>query len=389
MKYKIKLSAPYFFGNENKHLKECIKNKWISAAGRTTRIFENRIKRYTKSKYALGIINCTSALQLSVRLLSPEPEDEILTPSITFVSTINAVVYNNCKPIFMDCDKNFLIDTEKVIYFLKENTISKKGFCYNKKTKKRILGLILVHTFGNLVKINNKILSECKKRNIKIIEDAAESLGSFYIKNSKKVHPGTISDYGCLSFNGNKIITSGGGGMIIFKNKKNYKKAAYLSSQAKDDSTYFIHNEVGYNFRMSDLHSSIGLSQFNNLHKVLRKKKIIHNFYEKKINKIKGLKILKNPNYSNSNNWLNILIVEKDYGISKKKIIKKFNNHGIETRSVWYPNHLQKSFNTCQKYKITETFKLYEKSLCLPSSYSLKISDQKKIINLLVKKFKN
>lgn len=388
MKKKIKLSSPHFFGNEIKLLKKCIKNQWISAAGKSSKIFENEIKKYTGSKYALGIINCTSALQLSIRLLNPKQNDEIIAPSITFISTINSIIYNNCKPLFMDCDENFLINTEKVIHFLKENTILKKGHCYNKKTKKRILGIILVHTFGNLVKINNKVLNECKKRNIKIIEDAAESLGSFYIKKNKKIHPGTISDYGCLSFNGNKIITSGGGGMIIFKDKKNWEKATYLSSQAKDDSTYFIHNEVGYNFRMSDLHSSIGLAQLSNLPKVLKKKKLIHKFYKDKIKKIKGLKILENPNYCNSNNWLNILLIEKEYDMSKKQIIEKFNNKGIETRSVWYPNHLQKPFITCQKYKITESSKLYEKSLCLPSSYDLKMVDQKKITDLLEKKFK-
>ena len=161
---KISLSEPFFFGTEYKNVKKTLTRKWISASGKTTKEFEKKLSQYLRIKNILGLINCTSALQLSIKLLRPENKDEIIVPSITFVASINAVIYNNCKPIFIDCDKNLLLDTKKVVKFLNEQTFMKNGFCYNKKTKKRILGVILVHTFGNLVNIDRKFILECKKK---------------------------------------------------------------------------------------------------------------------------------------------------------------------------------------------------------------------------------
>ena len=386
---KISLSTPHFFGQEEKMLKKCISSKWISSSGPFTKNFENKIKKYLKVKNILGVINCTSALQLSIRLLNPKFNEEIIVPSITFVSPVNAVIYNNCKPIFMDCDKNFLIDIDKVINFLEEETILKKGKSYNKRTKKRILAIIIVHTFGNLVNLNDKFIKACKDRNIRIIEDAAESFGSYYSSNRQKKHAGTLGYLGCLSFNANKIITAGGGGMIIFSNKSLFNKALYLATQAKNNSTYFIHNEIGYNFRLSSLHAAIGLAQMSKIKEALKKKKLIHNLYKKEIDKVKGLKILDKPSYSTSNYWLNILMIDKKkYGLTKKKIIQNFKKIKIETRSIWYPNHLQKPFKNFQKYKINNSSKVYANSLCLPSSYNLDLKDQKKIIRLLKNKFK-
>ena len=181
----IKLSEPFFFGNELNYLKKCLKDEWISAGGKFTTIFESKVRKYTNCKFNLGLVNCSSALQLAIRLLNPKKEDEIILPSITFVSTANSVVYNNCKPIFMDCDDHLLLDKQKFFNFIQSSTYFKKGFTYNKRTKKRIIAIIIVNTFGNLFKYENFFLSFCKKKNIKIIEDSAESLGSRY-KNKKK-----------------------------------------------------------------------------------------------------------------------------------------------------------------------------------------------------------
>ena len=192
-----------------------------------------------------------------------------------------------------------------------------------------------------------------------------------------------------MSFNGNKIITTGGGGAIVFKNLQLFKKANYLAAQAKDDSTYFIHNDVGYNFKISNLHSAIGIAQFSKLKSVLKKKETIHKLYKKELNKIEGLKILNKPNYCKSNFWLNILIIEeKKYGLSKDKIIELFKNRSVETRSVWHPNHLQKPFKKFENYQITKSYKMFKTSLCLPSSFNLSLKKQKIIINLLKNKFK-
>ncbi len=381
----IKLSEPYFFGNELHFLKKTLKDKWISANGKIVKDFENKLKKYTTGNYNLGTINCTSALQLAVRLLNPQKNEEIIVPSITFAATVNSIIYNNCKPIFFDCDEFLLLDKKKFYSFFNKNTYFKKGFSYNKKTKKKILAIILVNTFGNLFEIDNDFVTFCKKKNIKIIEDAAESLGSISSDTKRK----NKVEFSCYSFNGNKLITAGGGGILSLKDKKKYDQAKYLASQAKNDSINFIHDGVGYNFLISNLHASVGLAQLTNMKKVLKKKKEINSIYKKQINKIEGLKILNSPKKCSPNYWLNILVIdEQKYSLSKKQIIKKFSDNGIETRSLWYPNHLQKPFAKFQNYKISNSKTMFETCLCLPSSYGLKKNEQIKIINFLENKFK-
>ena len=382
----IKLSEPSFFGEELLLLKKSLKDRWVASNGKIVRKFEKKIHKFTTGKYNLGTINCTSALQLAIRLLNPKKNEEIIVPSITFIATVNSVTYNNCKPIFLDCDNHLLLDKKNFFSFLNDNTYFKNGFTYNKKTKKKILAVIVVNTFGNLFDVDSNFFNLCKKRNIKIIEDAAESLGSIHSDNKRN----NKIEYSCYSFNGNKLITSGGGGMLSLKNKKDNNRATYFAAQAKNDSIQFIHDDVGYNFLLSNLHASVGLAQLMNIKKVLKKKREINNIYKDKINKIDGLKILSSPKNCVSNNWLNILIVDKKiYGLSKMHIIKKFLEKNIETRSLWYPNHLQKPYKNFQNYKINNSNYMFENCMCLPSSYGLKVNEQKKIISFLENRFKN
>ena len=288
----ISLHEPLFAGNEQKYIKNCLDRGWVSSAGKYVDIFEKKITKFTGAKYAVACINGTSALQVSLKLVGVKKGDEVIVPSLTFIAPVNAIDYNNAKPIFMDCDEYYTIDVNKTVDFInKETRIIKKKvsgndltITVNKKTGNRITAIIIVHIFGNASRLD-KLVNLCRKKNIALIEDAAESIGTIYtLDKFKKKHTGTIGTVGCLSFNGNKIITTGGGGMILTNSQKIAKKARYLTTQAKDDPIYSIHNEVGYNFRLTNIQAALGLAQLESLSKYIKKKKIIHERYKKKIN---------------------------------------------------------------------------------------------------------
>tara|TARA_Y100001970_G_C14259237_1_gene878295 strand:- start:17264 stop:18415 length:1152 start_codon:yes stop_codon:yes gene_type:complete len=380
---RLPLSEPYLRGKEIKYLEQCIKTNWLSGSGTYVNLFEKHIANFTSSKYSIGIINGTSALHLALKVLGCKPGNEIIVPTLTFVATVNAVIYNNCSPIFMDSDKYYNIDEEKTLNFLKKNTLFKNGKTINKKTKKVIFAIIVVHVWGNAAKFD-KLLKYCKLRNIKVVEDASESLGTKYTNGSfKNLHTGAAGDIGCMSFNTNKIITCGSGGMVLTNNKIHYNKAFYLSTQAKNDPIFYIHNSTGYNYRLNNLNAAVGLAQFENFDKILKKKQKIHKIYKNKINKIPGLKIAEVPDYASNNCWLNVLSIDKNYKFSLTKLINKFSQNNIEVRPIWFLNHKQKMFKKYQTYKIENSVKQIKSSLCLPSSTSLSEASIERVVNLL------
>ena len=378
----IALSEPSFIGNELKYLKKCIESGMVSSIGHYVDLFEKKIAKYTGSKYAVACINGTSALQISLKLCGVKNNDEVIAPSLTFVATINAIKYNRGNPIFMDVDEFFNIDENKTIEFILNNTYQKKNYCINKKTNNKIKAIIVAHMYGNAASID-KLYTICKKKNIKIVEDAAESLGSRYLKSKfKNKHTGTIGEMGAVSFNGNKIITSGGGGMVLTNNKCLMKKAKYYTTQAKNPSKSYLHDDVGFNFRLSNIQSAVGLAQLEKLNKILMKKKKINQIYYKYLKNVKGVELTKNPNYSFNNCWINILLLKNN---KKNKLMRMLNNKNIQVRPVWYPNHLQKMFTKNQTYRIEKSVSLFQKAICLPSSYKLSEKNINYICNLIKK----
>ena len=378
---RIENHSPYInFNSANKIIKKCLKSSWVSTGGNLVKEFENKISKFTGAKYTVACNSGSAALQIALKLSGVEKDDEVIVPTLTFIATINSVIYNQSSPIFMDCDDYFNLDIKKTIEFLNKKTIFRKGYTVNKKTGKRIKAVMPVHVWGNGID-TRELKKICDKKKINIIEDSTEALGTFIYKNKKKIHAGLQGLAGCLSFNANKIITTGGGGAIITNNKKIAEEALYLTTQAKDDSIKFVHNEIGYNYRLTSLSAALGISQINEINKKLKIKKKIYNFYKKKFNNNKNYNMAKVPNISLNNHWMNILQINSNKKGLKDKLVKKLIKKGIQVRPVWKLNHEQKPFKNFEKYKISKALKLFDKSICLPSGIDI---NQKKI-NFILK----
>ena len=378
----IPLSVPSIKGNEWQYIKECLDTEWVSSAGKYVEIFENKIAEYTGAKYAIACVNGTSALQVSLQIAGVNPGDEVIVPTLTFIAPVNAVTYNSANPVFIDADKYYNIDIEKTVQFIRDETVFKDGFTYNKITGKRISAIITIHVWGNAVWLDD-LVSLCEERNIVIVEDASESFGTFYNEGKYSGrHTGTIGTVGCLSFNGNKIITTGGGGMILTNDKELAEKVRYLTTQAKDDRLRYIHNEIGYNFRLTNIQAALGVAQLEQLPGFLERKREIYREYKDNLQDIEGLTIANVPDYADNNHWMNLMQIDSEiYYQDRDTLMQRLEKIGIQTRPVWRLNHLQQPYRNCQAFKIEMAKEFVAISLCLPSSVSLSNSDIERVVD--------
>ena len=367
-KNKYFLHEPSFNNNDLKHVIKCIRSSFVSTAGKYSNFFEKKLSEITKSKYVISTINGTSALHSILDMIEVGKNDEVLVPSLTFVGTANAIRYCNANPNFVEVSyKTFGIDPIKLEKYLNKIWIIKKKNCFNKKTKKNIKALICVHVFGHAAQIN-EISKICKKYKIILIEDAAEAIGSYY----KNKHLGTFGDFGMISFNGNKIVTTGSGGAILTSNIKHYQKLLKLVLVNKEKHHFeYRYESVGYNYKMPSLNASLGISQLKNLKKIIFNKKKIFDFYKKIFKEIKGVSILEEPKNSLSNYWLNTIILDTKYKSIKNKIIKSLIKNKFYCRPLWQPLHSLPQFKKYQKDKLNVTNDLYERCINLPSSIHL------------------
>jgi len=369
----LPLHEPSFFSNEIKYLNSCIKEGFVSTAGRFVNEFEENIKKLTNSKYAVAVVNGTSALQIALKLVGVKSNDEVLVPSITFIGSVNSVIYNNAIPHFVDSEINsFGVCSKKLRKYLENNTIVKNKICYNKNTKKIIRALIVVHIFGHSAEILElKKLS--KDFNIPIVEDSAEAIGSYY---SKK-HLGTFGKVGVLSFNGNKTITTGGGGIIITNNKSIALKAKHITTTAKLPHKWeYIFKETGYNFRMPNINAALGLAQLKKLKKILSKKRKIFRVYEDYFSEIKGIRLMREPKNCKSNYWLQTLILDKNYSKYKNLILKETNINNIGTRPCWKPLHKLSHLKKFPKMNMSIAEEIYKRVINIPSSAHLTMKNK-------------
>lgn len=382
----IPLSVPNVSKNEWKYIKKCLDAGWVSSAGNFVNKFEEAVCKFVKSPYAVACMNGTSGLFIALRILDIGKGDEVIVPTLTFIAPVNAVKYVGAEPVFMDCDEYMNIDAEKVESFCRQECkIGRQGL-KNKKSGRIVKAIIPVHIFGNPCNME-KIMAIAAEYKLKVIEDATESIGSCY-KRGKFFgqFTGVIGDIGVYSFNGNKIITTGGGGMIVTKNRLLKERAFYITNQARDDGIRYIHNEIGYNLRLTNLQAALGIAQLEQLKNFIIIKKNNYELYKRLLADVNGLKFMETPEGSKSNYWFYSLIIDKEkYGLDRDELMLKLDKKNIQTRPVWYLNHWQKPYRINYAYKIEKAVWFWKRVLSLPCSTNLKASD----VEIVSKAIKN
>ena len=362
------LHEPTLSKLEGIYLNECLKTNMLSTIGPFIRIFENKFKKITKSKHVIATINGTSALHIALKLIDLNKNDEVLIPSLNFVASTNAALYCGATPHFIDIEEKTLgVDIDKLYEYLNKNTKQVNKKCFNKKTKKIIKAIIPTHLYGHPINIKG-LLKIAKKFNLKIIEDAAEGIGSLYFNK----HVGTFGDIGVISFNGNKSITTGGGGAILTNNTKHAKSAKHLISVAKENRTYDLaHDEIGYNYKMTNLHAAVGCAQLKNIKKILSNKRKLYYAYEKAFKDVKGIRLFKEPKNTKSNYWLNTVLLNKADISLRNEILKKGKQNYIGLRPAWKLLPELNFLSLFPKMDISQSKKIFKKIINLPSSSNL------------------
>ncbi|MDD3893891.1 MAG: LegC family aminotransferase [Syntrophomonadaceae bacterium] len=361
----ISLHEPRFCGNEWMYVKECLDSGWVSSAGSFVNTFEEKLAEYTGVKYVIAVANGTAALHLSLVLAGVSAFDEVIVPAMTFIATANAVSYCGAVPHLADCEEKTLgLDPYKLSDYLDEISETRINGCYNKKNGRRIKAVIPVHTFGHPADMQ-PLAELCQRKGLELIEDAAGALGSFYCGK----HTGSWGKLSILSFNGNKIITTGGGGAILTNDEPICKAARHMSTQAKLPHQWsFRHDQTGYNYRMPNLNAALGCAQLETLPDLIRQKRALAARYQAIFADIEGISIFKEANCSHSNYWLNVLLLDEKYEWQRDELLALTNNHGIMTRPAWTLLHRQPMYQGCQHMDLSKAESLERRIINLPSS---------------------
>lgn len=336
------LHVPVFLGNEKKYLNECIDSTYVSSVGSFVDRFEKDIAEYTGAKRAVVCVNGTNGIAIALKLVGVEMGDEVITQPLTFIATANAISYCNAHPIFLDVDKDTMgLSPQKMSAWLDENAMLQDGVCINKKTQRKIKACVPMHSFGHPVKIED-LCEVCRKWHIELVEDAAESIGSFY--DGK--HTGTFGKIGILSFNGNKTITTGGGGMLLFQDKQLGDYAKHLTTQAKIPHRWeFKHDVVGYNYRMPNINAALGCAQLEKIDFILKNKRETAMAY-KKFFQDSDIRFFNEPKNSQSNFWLNAIIFSNKE--AQQVFLQETNDNGVQTRPIWELMNRLPMYRNCE-----------------------------------------
>ena len=357
----IPLHAPTFAGNEKKYLEECIDTTFVSSVGKFVDLFEQKVAEYTAAKYAVVCVNGTNALHIALKISGVEEGDMVITQPLTFIATTNAIVYAGAVPAFVDVDKDTMgLSPTSLERFLQDNTQLHNGVCYHKQTGRRIKACLPMHTFGHACRIE-EILAICEHYHIAVVEDAAEAMGSYY----KAKHLGTFAKIGAISFNGNKTITTGGGGMILTNDETIAHRAKHLTTQAKLPHAWeFVHDEIGYNYRMPNINAALGVAQLEQLDGFLVNKRATAEAYKAYFEK-QGIAFFEERADEHCNYWLNAIILKDKE--ERNAFLTEANAQGVMSRPIWQLMNRLPMFVNCERGNLSNAEWLEARVVNIPS----------------------
>ena len=365
----IALHEPEFSGNEWKYVKECIDTGWVSSVGKFVDNFEESLAHFTGAKHAIAVVNGTAALHVCLKLVGVAQNDEVLVPSLTFVATANAVTYCGAIPHFVDSTETTLgIDPIKLGNYLNEIADVQLDGCFNKRTGRRIQAVVPMHTFGHPVDLD-PLIDVCNLFGLTLVEDAAESLGSYY----KGKHTGIFGKVSALSFNGNKIVTTGGGGAILTDDSELAELGKHLTTTAKVPHRWsFLHDMIGFNYRLPNINAALGCAQLEQLPGFIENKRKLAEVYRQTFSNIDGIQFFSEPEFTKSNYWLNALLLDGKLKGCRDSLLEATNKCGIVTRPAWTLMHKLKMYKDCPRMENLSVCEDLERRLInIPSSATL------------------
>jgi pyridoxal phosphate-dependent aminotransferase EpsN len=373
-KSRIYLSSPHMSGNEKKYINDAFDTNWIAPLGPNVDSFEQELASYVGTKGAAAVSSGTAAIHLALQILNVRRGDTVFCSSFTFIASANPILYLGAEPVFIDSDLDSWNMSTKAL---------EKALIEAKKECRLPKAIIVVNLYGQSAKMD-EILELCTQYDIPLIEDAAESLGSTY----KGKMSGSFGNFGVYSFNGNKIITTSGGGMLVSDDEDKLKQARFLATQARDDAPYYLHSQLGHNYRMSNILAGIGRAQLEVLDARVKARRNIFNRYKEAFGLIEGIEFMPELDKTKSNRWLSTLTINpKILGITPMDIIRSLEKENIESRLLWKPLHTQPIFNGVKYYQDDENTSnsdyLFENGLCLPSGSNMKVEEQDRVIEII------
>ncbi|HKC99308.1 MAG TPA: LegC family aminotransferase [Methylomirabilota bacterium] len=372
-------AVPHLAGKEWQYVKECLDTNWVSSVGPFVDRFEREMAAYVQARHGIAVVTGTAALHAALVALDVRPDDEVLVPSLTFVATVNAIHYCGARPVFMDSDpRTWNLDPAKTAEFLARECELRRGALVNRASGRRVKAILPVHLYGHPVDLD-PLLDLTSRYPVALVEDSTESLGARY--KGKRV--GVAGQVGCLSFNGNKIITTGGGGMVVTNDDQTACRLRSITTQARSDAKEWIHDEIGFNYRMTNIQAALGVAQLEQLDHFVESKRATARAYTDALSGLPGVEPLGEQPWAQSNFWMYSIQLDPAVWGSARRVIDEAIAAGIQCRPLFYPVHRQPPYRDCQAYRVEAADRLHARGLSLPCSVGITQTQRERVVRFL------